>query len=121
MPQALIRAGNIPRWKVFGRQGGSKMPNTHAIHGPTGGSHFGAMPITKTGWAAGGLAILYVIGVAQYLSPIRVIGMGLPTVVGLLAGACGLFAILRGHDHSWVAWLGIAVAAVAVAVTLLLV
>ena len=97
------------------------MPNTHAIHGPTGGSHFGSTPITMTGWAAGGLAILYVIGVAQYLSPIKFIGMGVPTLVGLLAGACGLFAILIRHDRSWVAWLGIAVAVVAVALTLLLV
>ncbi len=97
------------------------MPNTHAIPGPSGGSHFGSMPITKWGWAAGGLAILYVIGVAQYLSPIKIIGMGLPTIAGLLAGACGLFAILKRHDRSWAAWLGVAAAVVAVALTLLLV
>ncbi len=97
------------------------MPSTHAIDGPTVRNHFGFTPITKTGWAAGGLAILYAIGVVQYLSPIRFIGMGVPTVVGLLAGVCGLFAVAVGHDHSWVAWLGIAAAIVAVAVTLLLV
>ena len=60
-------------------------------------------PITKTGWASGGLAILYAIGVVQYLSPIRFIGMGVPTVVGLLAGVCGLFAVPRPYDHSWAA------------------
>jgi hypothetical protein len=95
------------------------MPNTHAIHGPTGGSRFGSMPVTKTGWAAGALSVLYVIGVAQYVSPIKVIGLGVPTVVGLLAGACGLFATLVGHDHSWVVSLAILVAVVAVALTLL--
>ena len=97
------------------------MQNTHAIHGSTGGGRFGSMPITKTGWAAGVLAILYVIGVAQYFSSIKIIGLGIPTAVGVLAGACGMFAVLIGHDHSWVAWLGISVAVVAVVLTLLLV
>ncbi len=97
------------------------MTDIHAVHGPTGGNHFGSLPTTKTGWAAGVLAVLYVIGAAQYMSPIRMIGLGVPTVAGLVAGGFGLFAILVGHDHSWVAWLGILAALVAVALTLLLV
>jgi len=97
------------------------MSDTHAIHGSTGGSHFGSAPTTKTAWAAGVLALLYVIGLVLYLSPIKMIGLGVPTLVGLLAGACALFAITIGHDHSWVAWLGVAAALVALVVTVVFV
>jgi len=97
------------------------MSDTHAIHGSTGGSHFGSVATTKTAWAAGVLAALYVIGLVLYLSPLKTIGLGVPTLVGLLAGACGLFAITIGHDHSWMAWLGVAAAVVALVATVLFV
>lgn len=97
------------------------MLNAHATRSPGGDSRLRSTPVTKTGWVAGALAALYAIGVVQYLSPIKFIGLGAPTMIGFLAGACGLFAVLIGHDRSWLAWLGVLAGVVAAALVLVFV
>lgn len=102
-------------------KGACEMSNIYAIYHPTGDHRFRTTPTAKTTWVAGALAVLYVFGVVQYLSPAKFIGLGVPTATGLLAGVFGLFAVTIAHDRSWMAWLGIATAIVGLVVALLVV
>lgn len=93
------------------------MSSTQVVHHPSRGSRLGATPTTWAAWAAGGLALLYAIGIIQYVTPVRFIGLGIPTAIALVAGACGLYALVVVRDRSWMAWLGVAAAVLAVIVT----
>lgn len=81
---------------------------------------FWRLPVTKSGWWAVALAIVYTLmGIVYMVVVLRLPANapGTSTVVpnfvplmmvfGLAAGVVGLIALIRNHERSWLAWLSI--------------
>lgn len=81
---------------------------------------FWRLPVTKSGWWAVALAIVYTLmGIVYMVAVVRLPAnspqtptvvpnfVPLMMVVGLAAGVVGLVALIRNHERSWLTWLSI--------------
>lgn len=70
-------------------------------------SKFPTAPRTQFGKWAGGLAILFIVLFLLIMSSIIAFSGVLYLIIGIAAGALGLYAMIKEGEGSWLVWLAI--------------
>lgn len=70
-------------------------------------SKFPTFPSTQFGKWAGGLAIVFVVLFLLIMSSMIVFPGWLYLIIGIAAGALGLYAMIKQGEGSWLVWLAI--------------
>jgi hypothetical protein len=81
-------------------------------------SKFPTTPRTQLGWWAGGLAIAFVVLFLLIMSSMIAFPGVLYLVIGIAAGALGLYAMIKQGESSWLVWLAILCGVFALILTL---